>query len=181
MPTFVGLGFTLVGVWFLFQAFSSRREALERQAAEASTSQASGLTEHHHHDSPAHDNEAQNNQAHDHQVVAEALVDSQLTAEQHRHNRELQKFASGCAPVVAIGVVLMALGVSAIALMMNLTMKETMDRPGLLSIFDIVSILFFAGAFAYSLLTRTYYSTVALTESKPNHLIANSPDNNNRP
>ncbi|WP_201067898.1 MULTISPECIES: hypothetical protein [Thiorhodovibrio] len=71
----------------------------------------------------------------------------------------MQRFASGCAPVVALAVVMGALGVAAIALVM--------DGPRRISIFDILSLLFFAGAFAYSLMMQTFYSS-AFTSAEDN-------------
>jgi hypothetical protein len=137
MPSFIGLGFTLFGAWFLFQAFKARREAQSRQQLTEVSAQGHAQP-----DSAAHAQEVE------------------AAATQRRRNRELQKFASGCAPIVAMGTVLMALGVAAVAVMMY----ATVDESRRLSIFDIVSLLFFAGAFAFSLLTRTYYSTQALTQ-----------------
>ncbi|MBK1647859.1 hypothetical protein [Rhabdochromatium marinum] len=63
-------------------------------------------------------------------------------------NQRLQQFASGCAPVVAIGVLLLALAVAAIAFLM--------DGPRRISIVDILGLLFFAAAYAFSLMMRTY-------------------------
>ncbi len=147
MPSFVGLGFTLIGAWFLFQAFRSRRAFEQLRAAKENSNQADGLVRQGAGDHPSNDDQS----------------DTESVVYQRRRNQELQKFGSGCAPIVAMGMVLMALGVAAIALIMNLAI----DGPRRLSIFDILSLLFFAGAFAYSLLTRTYYSAITLTESQP--------------
>lgn len=88
----------------------------------------------------------------------EALTQPKVDAESapfSSNSEKLQQFASGCAPIVAMGIVMAALGVSAVALIMNNSMEVARRIP----ILDILGLLFFAGAFAFSLLTQTYYSS----------------------
>ncbi|MBK5969883.1 hypothetical protein Thiosp_01828 [Thiorhodovibrio litoralis] len=136
MPSILGLVFTAFGIWYLFAAFRRRNEVLrqrtERQAAR---------------------------EVSDHGGSQQKLDPTTPADDAPRPNPSMQRFASGCAPVVALAVVMGALGVAAIALVM--------DGPRRISIFDILSLLFFAGAFAYSLMMQTFYSS-AFTSAEDN-------------
>lgn len=78
----------------------------------------------------------------------EASTDEEPAA---KSGPSLQEFASGCAPVFAFGIVLMAVAVAGIAVLM--------DGLNRISIFDILGLLFFAGAYAFSMMMRTYYNS----------------------
>lgn len=131
MPSILGLVFTAFGIWYLFAAFRRRRLALEQRAALQTARKATG-------------------------EGTQAGTDSSTTvSDLPRPNPSMQRFASGCAPVVALGIVMGALGVAAIALVM--------DGPRRIPIFDILSLLFFAGAFAFSLMMQTFHSSAFIS------------------
>ena len=85
-------------------------------------------------------------------------------------NQRQQQLASGCAPVVAIGVLLLALAVAAIALLMD------SKGPAQLSIFDVLGLLFFAAAYAFSLMMRTYDNMTLMPAAQADKAPAQSAD-----
>jgi len=143
MPSILGILFTAFGIWFLFSAFRRRRLAFQQRAEMQASKQTS-----------SQDGSEQ--------------PDSASAGESPRPNPSMQRFASGCAPVVALGMIMGALGVAAIALVM--------DGPRRISIFDILSLLFFAGTFAFSLMMQTFYSSAFIAAAEDSQDPSSSPD-----
>ena len=63
---------------------------------------------------------------------------------------DLRRFASGCVPVIAVGLIIMALGLSAVALLV--------DTRGALSPFDVLGFLFFVLAYVGTMVWRSVES-----------------------
>ncbi|EIC23326.1 hypothetical protein [Thiorhodovibrio frisius] len=148
MPSFIGISLTLIGAFFLFQALKTRGIALKLHAARENADQSSE-------EAPQSSEGAQSDE--DAQSGEDGLSEQELfIAARRRRGQEIQSVASGCAPVAAAGFFLLALAVGAIAMVAK--------GPGRLSLFDALSIPFFAGMF----LMKTYYSSLlAQAESTP--------------
>lgn len=139
---------TLFGAWFLYQALKTRRQALELSAARAETPKSSD-------EAPRTDVASQTSKDETELTEPELTEQELFEAARYRRNRQLQSVATGCAPLAAVGVFLLSLGVAAIAF--------AATGPGKLSFIDALSIPFFTGA----LLTRTFYRSVLINASKP--------------
>lgn len=145
MPTFIGFSLTLIGAWFVLQALKSRRLARQLHAANAEAGQSS--------EQAPQKSDADTQAGQEAAAGEAALSEFELFAiAQHRRRQELQRLASGFAPLAALGFFLLALGVAAISM--------TSSGPGQLSMVDALSIPFFAGA----LLMKIHYRTLVLAE-----------------